>query len=65
MRLPVWARGLSPSGCNKDGAGEVGAIIACGGVAVRPGDVIVAGTAPAICAGLRENETGAFPQKGV
>jgi 4-hydroxy-4-methyl-2-oxoglutarate aldolase len=42
MRMPVWARGLSPSGCNKDGAGEVGAIIACGGVAVRPGDVIVA-----------------------
>jgi regulator of RNase E activity RraA len=42
MRLPVWARGLSVSGCNKDGAGEVGAIIACGGVAVRPGDVIVA-----------------------
>ncbi len=42
MRLPVWARGLSVSGCNKDGAGEVGAVIACGGVAVRPGDVIVA-----------------------
>src|SRR5580704_2087167 len=42
MRLPVWARGLAPSGCNKDGAGEVGAIIACGGVAVRPGDIIVA-----------------------
>jgi regulator of RNase E activity RraA len=42
MRFPVWARGLSVSGCNKDGGGEVGAIIACGGVAVRPGDVIVA-----------------------
>ncbi len=42
IRMPVWARGLSVSGCNKDGAGEVGAIIACGGVAVRPGDVIVA-----------------------
>lgn len=42
MRLPVYARGLSPNGCNKDGPGEVGAIIACGGVAVRPGDVIVA-----------------------
>ena len=42
LRLPVYARGLSPNGCNKDGAGEVGAIIACGGVAVRPGDVIVA-----------------------
>jgi regulator of RNase E activity RraA len=42
MGLPVYARGLSPSGCNKDGAGEVGAIVACGGVAVRPGDVIIA-----------------------
>ncbi len=42
MRLPVYARGLSPNGCNKDGAGEVGAIIACGGVAVRPGDIIIA-----------------------
>jgi regulator of RNase E activity RraA len=42
LRLPVYARGLSPSGCNKDGAGEVGAIVACGGVAVRPGDIIVA-----------------------
>lgn len=42
MRFPVWSRGLSASGCNKDGGGEVGAVIACGGVAVRPGDVIVA-----------------------
>lgn len=42
MRLPVYARGLCPNGCNKDGAGEVGAIIACGGIAVRPGDIIVA-----------------------
>lgn len=42
LRLPVYARGLCPNGCNKDGAGEVGAIIACGGVAVRPGDIIIA-----------------------
>jgi 4-hydroxy-4-methyl-2-oxoglutarate aldolase len=42
LKLPVYARGLSPNGCNKDGAGEVGSIVACGGVAVRPGDVIVA-----------------------
>jgi 4-hydroxy-4-methyl-2-oxoglutarate aldolase len=42
MKLPVYARGLCPNGCNKDGAGEVGAIIACGGVAVRPGDIIIA-----------------------
>jgi 4-hydroxy-4-methyl-2-oxoglutarate aldolase len=42
LGLPVYARGLCPNGCKKDGAGEVGAIIACGGVAVRPGDIIVA-----------------------
>jgi len=42
LGLPVYARGLCPNGCNKDGGGEVGAIIACGGVAVRPGDIIVA-----------------------
>jgi len=42
LALPVYSRGLSPNGCNKDGAGEVGAVIACGGVAVRPGDVVIA-----------------------
>lgn len=42
LKLPVYSRGLSPNGCNKDGTGEVGAIVACGGVAVRPGDVIIA-----------------------
>jgi regulator of RNase E activity RraA len=42
LGLPVYSRGLSPNGCNKDGAGEVGAVVACGGVAVRPGDVVIA-----------------------
>jgi len=42
LKLPTYSRGLCPNGCNKDGAGEVGAIVACGGVAVRPGDVIIA-----------------------
>ncbi|HTS64322.1 MAG TPA: hypothetical protein VMH28_20005 [Candidatus Acidoferrales bacterium] len=42
MALPVYARGLCPNGCNKDGPGEVGTFIACGGVAVRPGDIILA-----------------------
>jgi len=42
LQLPVYARGFSPNACNKDGAGEVGTIVACGGVAVRPGDIIVA-----------------------
>jgi 4-hydroxy-4-methyl-2-oxoglutarate aldolase len=42
LKLPVYSRGLCSNGCNKDGPGEVGAIIACGGVAVRPGDIIIA-----------------------
>jgi 4-hydroxy-4-methyl-2-oxoglutarate aldolase len=42
LQLPVYARGLCGNGCNKDGPGEVGAVISCGGVAVRPGDVILA-----------------------
>jgi 4-hydroxy-4-methyl-2-oxoglutarate aldolase len=42
LKLPVYARGLCSNGCNKDGPGEVGATIACGGVAVRPGDIIIA-----------------------
>jgi 4-hydroxy-4-methyl-2-oxoglutarate aldolase len=42
LKLPVYARGLCPNGCNKDGPGEVGGIISCGGVAVRPGDIIIA-----------------------
>jgi len=42
LRLPVYARGVCANGCNKDGAGEVGSVIACGGVAVRSGDIIVA-----------------------
>lgn len=42
LGLPVYSRGISPGACNKDGAGEVGTLIACGGVAVRPGDVMIA-----------------------
>lgn len=42
MRLPVYSRGICPNGCNKDGAGEVGTAIACGGVAVHAGDIIIA-----------------------
>jgi 4-hydroxy-4-methyl-2-oxoglutarate aldolase len=42
LHLPVYARGLCANGCNKDGPGEVGSTIACGGVPVRAGDVILA-----------------------
>jgi regulator of RNase E activity RraA len=42
MKLPTFTRGLCPNGCNKDGMGEIGTTIACGGVAVRSGDIIIA-----------------------
>ncbi len=42
LALPVYSRGLCPNSCHKDGPGEVGGIVACGGVAVRPGDIIIA-----------------------
>jgi 4-hydroxy-4-methyl-2-oxoglutarate aldolase len=42
LKLPVYSRAICPGGCNKDGGGEIGTIIACGNVAVRPGDIIIA-----------------------
>lgn len=40
--FPVFARGHSPIPGGKDGPGEIGGPIACGGVRVNPGDVVVA-----------------------
>ena len=42
LGLPVYARGLNPNGCDKHGPGEIGYPIACGGVVVRSGDIIIA-----------------------
>lgn len=39
--LPVFARGLNPNGPYKDGPGEVNFPIACGGLPIHPGDIIV------------------------
>jgi regulator of RNase E activity RraA len=39
--VPVFAAGLVPSSPGKDGPGEIGAPIVCGGVAVGPGDIVV------------------------
>lgn len=40
MRYPLFARGASSSGCNKNGQGMVNVPISCGGVVVNPGDVV-------------------------
>ena len=42
LQFPVWARGISPRGCLKNGGGSIAGPIACGGVTVHPGDLIVA-----------------------
>ncbi|MGX5717539.1 RraA family protein [Arthrobacter sp. MAHUQ-56] len=42
LGLPLWSRGVSPAGPAKFGPGAVSTPIACGGVVVRPGDLVVA-----------------------
>jgi len=41
MKMPVYAAGATPNGPFKNGPGEVNAPISCGGVVVRPGDIVV------------------------
>ena len=42
MELPIYATGSTPGGPHKDGPGEINVPIACGGISVNPGDIIVA-----------------------
>lgn len=39
--FPVYARGACPNGPYKNGPGEINYAIACGGMAVSPGDVLL------------------------
>jgi 4-hydroxy-4-methyl-2-oxoglutarate aldolase len=39
--LPVFARGITPNSCVRNGPGKVGLPVVCGGAAVQPGDVIL------------------------
>jgi len=41
MDFPVFAKGFSPNGCDKDGPGTINKTITCGNVIVEPGDLIV------------------------
>ena len=41
MDLPIYATGTNPGGPYKDGAGEVNTPIACGGMSINPGDIVV------------------------
>jgi regulator of RNase E activity RraA len=40
-RLPMFATGLTPAGPTKNGPGQINTVISCGGVVVRPGDIVV------------------------
>lgn len=40
--LPVWSRGINPRGGSRDGPGEIGFPVCCGGLMVEPGDIVVA-----------------------
>lgn len=42
LHLGVWARGATPAGPYKEGPGEIGYPVACGGLVVMPGDLIAA-----------------------
>jgi len=42
LDLGVWACGVTPSGPYKDGPGEIGYPISCGGQVVMPGDLVMA-----------------------
>lgn len=42
LGLPVFSRGVAPSGPFKAGPGEIGRAIACGGIVCHSGDVVVA-----------------------
>lgn len=41
MHFPVFSRGHSPAGPHKGWGGDINVPIACGGVAVHPGDLII------------------------
>jgi regulator of RNase E activity RraA len=42
LGFPVYSRSICPGGCDKDGPGEINVPVACGGVVVMPGDIVVA-----------------------
>lgn len=42
LPIPVYARGVTPNGPWKSGPGEIGRVITAGGVAIAPGDLVVA-----------------------
>ena len=55
--FPVYCTGTTPRGPYKEGPGEVNVPIACGGVSVNPGDIILADPDGVICIPRRDAAT--------
>lgn len=47
--FPVYATGTTPGGPYKEGPGEINVPIACGGISVNPGDIILGDPDGVIC----------------
>ena len=60
LGFPVWAIGANPNGPNKNALGRINRPISCGGVAVRPGDLVV-GDADGIVVVERERVAALLP----
>ena len=56
MAMPIYATGTTPGGPYKEGPGEVNVPIACGGISVNPGDIIVMDPDGVICIPLKDAE---------
>jgi len=41
MSIPVYAAGVTPNGPFKNGPGEINVVISCGGLTVKPGDIVI------------------------
>ena len=60
LGFPVWSVGANPNGPTKNIAGRINWPISCGGVAVRPGDLIV-GDADGVVVIEREKAASLLP----
>lgn len=65
LGFPVFARNIAASGCDKDGPGEINCSISCGGVVVRPGDIIIASEEGIVVVPLEDAEEVLEKVKGI
>lgn len=57
MQFPVWSRVISAQGTVKEQLGDIQVPIVCGGVVVRPGDVVIADDDGIVVTPRQEAET--------